>query len=367
MAGAAVGGEPDDREDRHKLQTSRGGLIVPHRRHTDPRQGPRERRGRRGAYEPFSGFEPGKQGLDTDLAYRAQIWVHSLEAEFLADGDSRAGRTEEVHMTSSATATPKSPAGCGPCEERELFARWRSDGDEQSRETLVRRFMPLARSLARRYDRSSEPFDDLLQVASLGLLKALDRFDPALGHTFPSFAVPTILGEMRRYFRDSGWSVHVPRGAQERALRVRDAQERLANERGRAPTARQLAEYLEVDLEEIIDALQAIQAYEALSLDAPRPGAEEDVMAYGDAMGSEDERFELVELDATISAVLEHIPPRERLILRMRFVEDLTQTEIAARVGISQMQVSRLLRRSLDQLRALTHETKRLPEREKAA
>ncbi|HWX75118.1 MAG TPA: sigma-70 family RNA polymerase sigma factor, partial [Solirubrobacteraceae bacterium] len=132
-----------------------------------------------------------------------------------------------------------------------MFTRWRQHGDEQAREALVRRFMPLARSLARRYDRSSEPFDDLLQVASLGLLKALDRFDPDLGNSFPSFAVPTILGEMRRYFRDAGWSVHVPRGAQERALKVRDAQERLANERGRAPSVNQLAEYLEFDIEEV--------------------------------------------------------------------------------------------------------------------
>jgi RNA polymerase sigma-B factor len=239
--------------------------------------------------------------------------------------------------------------------EQELLLRWHDQGDREARDALVRRFMPLARSLARRYDRSSEPFDDLLQVASLGLLKALDRFDPQRGHTFPSFAVPTILGEMRRYFRDAGWSVHVPRGAQERALKVRDAHERLANERGRAPTVNQLAEYLEFDIEDVLDALQAIQAYEALSLDAPRPGVDDDPMAYGDAVGEEDERFELVELDATIAAVLEHIPDRERAILRMRFVEDLTQTEIAARVGISQMQVSRLLRRSLDQLRALTH------------
>ena len=134
--------------------------------------------------------------------------------------------------------------------------------------------MPLARGLARRYGRSSEPFEDLLQVASLGLLKALDRFDPERGHPFSSFAVPTILGEMRRYFRDSGWAVHVPRGAQERALKVRDAQERLANEHGRAPTVNQLAEYLEIDTEDVIDALQAIQAYETLSLDAPRPGAD---------------------------------------------------------------------------------------------
>src|SRR3989440_9069693 len=219
--------------------------------------------------------------------------------------------------------------------------------------------MPLARRLARRYERSSEPFEDLLQVASLGLLKALDRFDPERGHPFSSFAVPTILGEMRRYFRDSGWSVHVPRGEQERALKVRDAQETFANEHGHAPTVNQLAEYLEVETGEVIEALQAIQAYEALSLDAPRPGADGDVMAYGDAVGREDERFELVELDATISAVLEHVPPRERLILRMRFVEDLTQTEIAARIGVSQMQVSRLLRRSLDQLRALTQEANR--------
>jgi RNA polymerase sigma-B factor len=213
--------------------------------------------------------------------------------------------------------------------------------------------MPLARSLARRYGRSSEPFEDLLQVASLGLLKAIDRYDVERGHPFPSFAVPTILGEMRRYFRDSGWAVHVPRGAQERALKVRDAQERLANDRGRAPSVHQLAEYLELDTEEVIDALQAIQAYETLSLDAPRVGSDGDVVAYGDSMGREDERYELVELDATVTAVLGRIAPRERLILRMRFIDDLTQTEIAERVGISQMQVSRLLRRSLDQLRSL--------------
>ena len=261
-------------------------------------------------------------------------------------------------MASVATATPRQRLVPGAKNDRELFLRHQR-GDQAAREALVRRFMPLARSLARRYDRSSEPFDDLLQVALLGLLKALDRFDPLREHPFQSFAVPTILGEMRRYFRDSGWSVHVPRGAQERALKVRDAQERVANESGRAPTVNELAEYLELDTEEVIDALQAIQAYEALSLDAPRPGSTDEVMLYGDAMGREDERYELVELDATITAVLEHVPARERQILRMRFVEDLTQTEIASRVGISQMQVSRLLRRSLDQLRALTREARK--------
>jgi RNA polymerase sigma-B factor len=257
-----------------------------------------------------------------------------------------------VAEMAASTATRGSGVVPGASDEQQLFAR-HQQGERLAREELVRRFMPLARSLARRYDRSSEPFEDLLQVASLGLLKALDRFDPRMGHPFASFAVPTILGEMRRHFRDAGWSVHVPRGSQERALKVRDAQERLANVRGRAPTVQELAEYLELGQDDIIDALQAIQAYESLSLDAPRPGATDEATSYGDAMGEEDRRYELVELDATVSAVLGRIPQRERQILRMRFVEDLTQTEIAERVGISQMQVSRLLRRSLDQLRAL--------------
>jgi RNA polymerase sigma-B factor len=254
----------------------------------------------------------------------------------------------------SATVASASATASSAAETNELFARWQQDGDTAAREALVRRFMPLARSLARRYGRSSEPFEDLLQVASLGLLKALDRYDAERGHAFQSFAVPTILGEMRRYFRDSGWAVHVPRGAQERALKVRDAQERIANERGHAPSVNQLAEYLELDSEQVIDALQAIQAYETVSLDAPRPGGEDDASSYGELLGGDDERYELVELDATVASVLGHIPPRERLILRMRFMDDLTQTEIAEKVGISQMQVSRLLRRSLDQLRTLT-------------
>jgi RNA polymerase sigma-B factor len=253
----------------------------------------------------------------------------------------------------NATAAPTRTATKGADIQR-LFERWQQDGDEAAREQLVARFLPLARSLARRYGRSSEPFEDLLQVASLGLLKAIDRYQADRGHPFQSFAVPTILGEMRRYFRDSGWAIHVPRGAQERALKVRDAQERLSNETGRAPNVNQLAQYLELDVEEVIDALQAIRAYETVSLDAPRGGGDDDVVPYGDTLGRDDERYELVELDATVSAALAHLPSRDRLVLQLRFVEDLTQTEIAERVGISQMQVSRLLRRSLEQLRALT-------------
>jgi RNA polymerase sigma-B factor len=261
-------------------------------------------------------------------------------------------------MSQIAAVPPKTSiaAARASVETHELFVRWQRRHDEHARDALVTRFMPLARRLARRYVRSSEPFEDLLQVASLGLLKALDRFDPDRGRPFQSFAVPTILGEMRRYFRDSGWSVHVPRGAQERALKVRDGRESFANEHGRAPTVNELALYLELSAEEVIDALMAIHAYEATSLDVKRANADGDPIPYSELIGDEDRHYELVELDATVSAVLSHIPQRERLILYMRFVEGLTQSEIGGRVGISQMQVSRLLRRSLERLRTLAGE-----------
>src|ERR1700746_2265782 len=175
----------------------------------------------------------------------------------------------------AVTTAPRQYPGQGSAGERALFGGWRA-GDVRAREALVRRFMPLARALARRYDHASEPFDDLLQVAHVGLLKALDRFDPERGFPFQSFAIPTILGEVRRYFRDAGWSVHVSRSSQERALKLRTAQQQLAGRWGRAPTVSELAEFLEVDSEEIVEALQVIQAYEAVSLDAPHPAGAED-------------------------------------------------------------------------------------------
>ena len=239
-------------------------------------------------------------------------------------------------------------------DQRALFRAWQGSGDQAAREELVQRYMPLARVLARRYRHTSEPFEDLVQVASLALLKAIDRYDPELGHSFKAFAVPTILGEMRRYFRDCAWALHVPRAAKEQARMVRDALEDLRRRHGRAPTVNQLAEFLELNAEQILDALAAIEAYETSPLDARRPGNEEDGMTYAEALGEEDERFDLVECDVAVRSALAEIAPRERRILRLRFVEDLTQSEIADRVGVSQMQVSRLLSRSLDRLRALT-------------
>jgi RNA polymerase sigma-B factor len=240
-------------------------------------------------------------------------------------------------------------------EPSELLKRWRRHGDPHAHELLVRRFMPLARSLARRYAHTSEPFEDLMQVASLGLLKALDRFDPDRATAFASFAVPTILGELRRYFRDSSWGVHIPRDLQERTLKIGNAQEELTRCNGRAPTVDELAVYLELDTEEVLDALQAAQAYDALPLDAPAGSRDTDEgMTLLDALGEEDERYAWVDLDATVAVALKHLPPRERAIIRLRFIEELSQLEIAHRIGISQMQVSRLLRQSLHRLRLLT-------------
>jgi len=239
-------------------------------------------------------------------------------------------------------------------DSRDLFERWHQHGDQRAREELVERFLPLARNLARRYAGAREPFDDLLQVASLGLVKAIDRFDTERGAAFSSFAVPTILGELKRYFRDLGWSVHVPRGAQEQALKVQEAQERLTSRTGRPPSVTDLAEYLELSVEDVLDALETAAAHHSASLDAPREDGEEDSGTLVDVFGRDDPHYELVEQTVTISTAAEQLSARERRVLSLRFVHDMTQTQIAAEIGVSQMQVSRILRRALANLRELT-------------
>ncbi len=239
----------------------------------------------------------------------------------------------------------------GPAGTAELFDRWREQRDRRARDELIERFLPLARKLARRYSSANEPFDDLVQVASLGLVKAVERFDPRRGFAFSSFAVPTILGELKRYFRDTSWALHVDRSAQERARRIADARREIGAERGRSPTVPELAEYLECSPEEVLDGLQIGEAYDTVSLDAPRPSEDQGTVSRLEAIGDEDERLRRVDDQATIFAAAQCLPERERQILFLRFTEDLTQTEIADRVGVSQMQVSRLLRRSLQRLR----------------
>jgi RNA polymerase sigma-B factor len=241
----------------------------------------------------------------------------------------------------------------------ELFHRWRTHGDRAARDRLIERFLPLARKLARRYTPSSEPYEDLVQVASLGLVKAVERFDPDRGFAFTSFAVPTIVGELKRYFRDSGWALHVDRSAQERARRVIDAQQQITAQTGHSPTIAELSQFLECTEEEVLDGLQTAEAYDAISLDAPLQADADGEITRLESLGTDDDRLALVDVQATIFAAAKHLPQRERQILFLRFGEDLTQSEIADRVGVSQMQVSRLLRRSLQRLRDLTSDRRR--------
>jgi RNA polymerase sigma-B factor len=252
------------------------------------------------------------------------------------------------------TVAERSGAPAHIARSPELFDRWRRHRDIRARDELIARFLPLARKLARRYASAGEPFDDLVQVASLGLVKAVERFDPTRGFAFTSFAVPTIVGELKRYFRDTSWALHVDRGAQERARRIAEAQEEVSAHTGRPPTVHELAQYLEITEEEVLDGLQTAEAYDAVSLDAPMASEDADMSSRMEVIGSEDERLELVDTQATIFAAAKHLPARERQILYLRFGEDLTQSQIADRIGVSQMQVSRLLRRSLQRLRDLT-------------
>jgi RNA polymerase sigma-B factor len=237
-------------------------------------------------------------------------------------------------------------------DSRELFRRWHEHGDHGAREQLVVRHLSLARKLAARYRRTQEPLEDLFQVASLGLLKAIDRFDPDRGIAFTSFAVPTILGELKRHFRDKGWAVHLPRGLQELVLRIQDADAKLGSTSRRSPTVDEIADYLNLNAEEVLEGLEALQAHRADSMDQPiDAGEDESFSTPRDTLGREDEGFALVDTSASLAAAIGQLRRADREVLALRFRDDLKQSEIAERIGVSQMQVSRILRRATDQLR----------------
>jgi RNA polymerase sigma-B factor len=238
----------------------------------------------------------------------------------------------------------------GRARDDTLFRRYRHEASPDLRRELVERWLPLARQLAAHYRVRDESYEDLLQVASLGLLKAINGYDPDRGIAFTSYAVPTILGEVRRHFRDRAWSVRVPRALQELALASEKMATRLTAELGRSPTVDELANALGTTAEAVLEARQAGDAYAATSLEAHR-GEDPDAPTLGDTLGSVDGGFHAAEDRATLTTLLVSIPERDREILRLRFVDDLTQTEIASRVGVSQMAVSRIIRRSIDRMR----------------
>jgi len=230
-----------------------------------------------------------------------------------------------------------------------LLARYLQHRDVAAREELVRRMMPLVRRVATSYGARGHG-DDLEQVAALGLVKAIERYDPAFRVPLRTYAIPTMFGEVRRYLRDHAWAVRVPRPLQERVLEVTKAVERLSASAGRAPTAEEVATEIGCDLEEALEALQAGGAYSAVSLDAPAGALDDGERTLGDTVGYEDERLERAEEVAALRSLRDVLDDRDRTVLYLRFVEDLTQTEIAKRIGVSQMQVSRLIRRAIQRL-----------------
>jgi RNA polymerase sigma-B factor len=254
--------------------------------------------------------------------------------------------------TDPVRATPAAPQRLDRASlDRRLFERRRDDRDRVDRDAVVERFLPLARHLAARYRRPDEPFDDVLQVACYALVKAVDRFDLHRGVAFSSYAVPTITGEIKRHFRDRTWAVRVPRDLQDLCLRVGRVTDQLHRELGRQPNVEELARAVDADPEDILEALQAAGAHRATSLETPRAADDDSADTLGAGIGTIDDGIERAEQRAVLHALMRSLTPRQRDVVQLRFDEDLTQAEIGARIGISEVQVSRVLRQAIARLR----------------
>jgi len=249
------------------------------------------------------------------------------------------------------------PPALGESRQRNaaLFAILHGDGSDtdrrQARESLVSLNLPLVEHCARRFRNRGEPHEDLVQVGTIGLLKAVDRFDTGRGVEFSTYATPTVIGEIKRHFRDKGWAIRVPRRLQELRLQIGATSAQLTQLLGRSPTPRELAEHLGCSVEEIVEALESGSAYATLSLDAG-DSSEGGSATMLDAIGAEDEQLEHVEIRESIRPLLDQLEAREKKILMLRFFRNMTQSQIAEEVGISQMHVSRLLNRTLAHLRS---------------
>ena len=235
-------------------------------------------------------------------------------------------------------------------QDRDLLRRYHVHGDRSAREALVERHLPLVRSLARRYAGRGESLEDIEQVGAIGLIKAIDRYELERDVALTTYATPNVVGEIKRHFRDRGWAIRIPRALQELNVKMSGAIERLTATLGRSPTIAEIAEELDATPEHVLEALEAGSAYSPVSLSAG-PAADEDLDLM-EVIGTEDENFERADERTSLEPALHALPDREREILRMRFEDGMTQTQIAERVGLSQMHVSRLIRKSLERMRA---------------
>lgn len=308
--------------------------------------------------------------VDGGIPEQQHARPHPADADaedgFLDSAERRAGpMSENQHdqpqppeAAATAPAVPAAPVALPDPRDRSgaraLFFELRelpegSPERAELRNRLVRMHLPLVEHLARRFRNRGEPLDDLTQVATIGLIKSVDRFDPDRGVEFSTYATPTVVGEIKRHFRDKGWAVRVPRRLQELRLSLTTATAELSQQHGRSPTVHELAERLGISEEEVLEGLESANAYSTLSLDVP--DTDDESPAVADTLGSEDEALEGVEYRESLKPLLEGLPPREKRILLLRFFGNMTQSQIAQEVGISQMHVSRLLARTLAQLR----------------
>lgn len=232
----------------------------------------------------------------------------------------------------------------------ELFRRYKEEGDMDAREKLVMSHLNLVRFLANKFKNRGEPIDDLMQVGYLGLLKAIDRFDPARGLEFTTYATPTIMGEIKRHFRDKGWSVRVPRRLQELSAKVNQATDELTTELQRSPTVEEIAQHLDATVDEVLEAMESSSAYSSVPLEAPGSSDSDDAPSVLDRYASEDSELAFTDDRLVIEEALAGFSPREREVIELRFVKGMTQIEIAQKLGVSQVQVSRLLRRTLKKI-----------------
>ncbi|MFE9841408.1 RNA polymerase sigma factor SigF [Streptomyces goshikiensis] len=308
--------------------------------------------------------------VDGGIPEQQHARPHPADADaeygFLDSAERRAGpmsenqhdQPESPEAAATAPVTPAPPVAVPDPRDRSgaraLFFELRElpEGSVERaelRNRLVRMHLPLVEHLARRFRNRGEPLDDLTQVATIGLIKSVDRFDPDRGVEFSTYATPTVVGEIKRHFRDKGWAVRVPRRLQELRLSLTTATAELSQQHGRSPTVHELAERLGISEEEVLEGLESANAYSTLSLDVP--DTDDESPAVADTLGSEDEALEGVEYRESLKPLLEGLPPREKRILLLRFFGNMTQSQIAQEVGISQMHVSRLLARTLAQLR----------------
>ncbi|MFJ5095224.1 RNA polymerase sigma factor SigF [Streptomyces sp. NPDC088557] len=330
-SGDATAGIPEQQARPHEVATERADQMSEHEQHHEVPE------------------TPGVSEVPRAPADAERARETGTPAEKTEDGDDA-----EEGDDADGSAAPAARDRHDRSGARALFVTLRelpegSPEKAELRNRLVRMHLPLVEHLARRFRNRGEPLDDLTQVATIGLIKSVDRFDPERGVEFSTYATPTVVGEIKRHFRDKGWAVRVPRRLQELRLSLTTATAELSQQHGRSPTVHELAERLGISEEEVLEGLESANAYSTLSLDVP--DTDDESPAVADTLGSEDEALEGVEYRESLKPLLEDLPPREKRILLLRFFGNMTQSQIAQEVGISQMHVSRLLARTLAQLR----------------